>query len=797
MPKAPGWDGAPGGTHGWEEQRETGLCLLLPLLGTRSFDGKGDVSGKDCAICPMNAECVNATTCRCKEGFKSINDFFDTWETCEDENECFYLESTFCGVNAECYNLEGSYSCLCSQGYELATGGRMFNSESENTCQDVDECLQNPRLCKSRGACINTNGSYTCQCPLGFEFKPQDPKVCADVNECSLEQKPCHSTTHCLNTVGSYECRCRRGWKPKPGSPNGPNTTVCEERQLDKWTWPLGVVSQSLTHFFEKVTALRENYKPNLAKDTIQKLITFLDELLGDLRDLSALDLPTRHRIATQMLMDLEGALRTLAQAMPGTSFTYRSPGNTELSLMIQEKKNVDADVTVGQSHARMRLSWAVAAQVGEDSGPTVVGLLSSQKMQQLLDGASLDLEPPDTAQLEETPKLRVDGSRLTVLSAINSVFLSNKNTEKLESNVTFSFAYPVSPQARPEKLKRGQKLICAFWKGDSDLGGHWATTGCWTLGSGNGSTTCQCNHLSSFAILMTQHSGEESKLLALITKVGLSLSLVCLLLCVITFLLVRSIQSSRTTLHLNLCICLFVGSAIFLAGIENDSEEVGLRCRLVAGLLHYFFLAAFCWMALQGLELYYLVVRVFQGQGLSTPWLCLIGYGVPGVIVGISAAVNSQGYGRPGYCWLDQERYFLWSFLGPVAVVILCNSVIFVVTVWKLTQKFGEINPDLKKLRKARILTISAVAQLFVLGSTWVFGLFLFDPSNQVLSYIFTILNCLQGLFLFVLHCLLNKKVRTEYRKWLCVVTRSKYSEFTSTSQNQTRTLRQSESGM
>lgn len=58
------------------------------------------------------------------------------------------------------------------------------------------------------------------------------------------------------------------------------------------------------------------------------------------------------------------------------------------------------------------------------------------------------------------------------------------------------------------------------------------------------------------------------------------------------------------------------------------------------------------------------------------------------------------------------------------------------------------------------RVLTITAIAQLFVLGSTWVFGLFLFDPHSQVLSYTFTILNCLQGLFLFVLLCLLNKKV-------------------------------------
>ncbi|KAM6216803.1 adhesion G protein-coupled receptor E5 [Rhynchocyon petersi] len=773
------------------------LCLILTLSGAGS-------QKVNCASwCPQNSSCLSASACRCDPGFISSSgeSILRPGDTCDDINECL---SVHCGDSAYCQNEEGSYHCKCDPGYEFPSGERTFRNETENECQDVDECQRNPKICKSRGICVNNKGNYTCECPLGFEFNPQHPKVCTDVNECSKEQKPCHTTTHCLNYVGGYKCYCRPGWKPIPGSPNGPNSTICEGRQLDTWTRPSGVESQTLSQFFDKVQSLRKDFKPDLAETTTHNLIALVDDLLGKRGDLVALDLHTLHRVATQLLMDLEGALRTLAQAMPRTSFSYRSPANTELSLMIQEQRHgaknvtVDKNVTVGQGHARMHVNWAVAAQE-EDSGngrgwgPTVVGILSSQNMEWLLSNASLDLEPLDTAKPEERRK--VSGSQVTVISAVNTAFLSNNNTDKLDSHVTFAFAHP------PEMPRPEQQLICAFWKGDRDRGGHWSTTGCWTLGSGNGSTTCQCNHLSSFAILMVQHNGEEPKLLTLITKVGLSLSLICLLLCIITFLLVRPIQNSRTTVHLNLCICLFVGSAIFLAGIENESTQVGLRCRLVAGLLHYFFLAVFCWMGLEGLELYFLVVRVFQGQGLGTHWLCLIGYGVPGVIVGISAAVNSQGYGRPLYCWLDRSSYFLWSFLGPVTFIILCNSIIFVITVWKLTQKFAEINPDLKKLKKARVLTITAVAQLFVLGCTWVFGLFMFDPNNQVLSYIFTILNCLQGFFLFLFHCLLNKKVRAEYRKWLCVVPRNKYSEFTSstsaTSQNQSRGLRQSESGM
>lgn len=55
----------------------------------------------------------------------------------------------------------------------------------------------------------------------------------------------------------------------------------------------------------------------------------------------------------------------------------------------------------------------------------------------------------------------------------------------------------------------------------------------------------------------------------------GLLLSLVCLLLCILTFLLVKSIQSSRTMVHLHLCISLFLGSIIFLVGVENEGGKV------------------------------------------------------------------------------------------------------------------------------------------------------------------------------------------------------------------------------
>ena len=58
--------------------------------------------------------------------------------------------------------------------------------------------------------------------------------------------------------------------------------------------------------------------------------------------------------------------------------------------------------------------------------------------------------------------------------------------------------------------------------------------------------------------------------------------------------------QSDRTTIHKNLCACLLIGEIVFLAGVHQTDKPV--VCGIVAGLLHFFFLAAFAWMLLEGM---------------------------------------------------------------------------------------------------------------------------------------------------------------------------------------------------
>lgn len=65
-------------------------------------------------------------------------------------------------------------------------------------------------------------------------------------------------------------------------------------------------------------------------------------------------------------------------------------------------------------------------------------------------------------------------------------------------------------------------------------------------------------------------------------TKIGLTLSLLCLILCILTFKFCRSIQGTRTTIHLHLCICLFVADLCFLAGISQTTPVVCLCTQII-----------------------------------------------------------------------------------------------------------------------------------------------------------------------------------------------------------------------
>ncbi|XP_075038089.1 adhesion G protein-coupled receptor L2 isoform X19 [Mixophyes fleayi] len=334
----------------------------------------------------------------------------------------------------------------------------------------------------------------------------------------------------------------------------------------------------------------------------------------------------------------------------------------------------------------------------------------------------------------------------------------------------------------------------CSFWNySERTMMGYWSTQGCRLVETNKTHTTCACSHLTNFAILMAHReivykSSSHEFLLNVITWVGIVISLVCLAICIFTFCFFRGLQNDRNTIHKNLCINLFIAEFLFLIGI--DKTDYVIACPIFAGLLHFFFLAAFAWMCLEGVQLYLMLVEVFESEYSRKKYYYVVGYLFPATVVGVSAAIDYKSYGTEKACWLRIDNNFIWSFIGPVAFIILLNLVFLVITLCKMVKHSNTLKPDssrLENINNYRVCdgyyntdlpgyednkpfikswVLGAFALLCLLGLTWSFGLLFINEETVVMTYLFTVFNAFQGMFIFIFHCALQKKVRKEYSK-------------------------------
>ncbi|KAM7358330.1 uncharacterized protein ACRADG_003345 isoform 2-T3 [Cochliomyia hominivorax] len=192
----------------------------LPEIAAECPDGCENTHGSYRCVIPLNSredaeENVSETPdnsgivrtseiLECSAGFRAENG------KCVDIDECSEGTSG-CEI---CINTEGSYECTCPPGYDLA--------DDEKTCVDIDECAivmeeneyeASYKIC-SHG-CENTIGSFKCNCPERYHLS-SDQRTCM-VDTCNDLQNPELNKTHCaydcIDLVsGTYQCLCPEGY---------------------------------------------------------------------------------------------------------------------------------------------------------------------------------------------------------------------------------------------------------------------------------------------------------------------------------------------------------------------------------------------------------------------------------------------------------------------------------------------------------------------------------------------------------------------------------------------------------
>lgn len=73
---------------------------------------------------------------------------------------------------------------------------------------DIDECEAIPALCEG-GTCVNTIGSFRCNCPPGQE-RDEETNECREADEC--QQEGVCDNGQCVNTDNGYYCICNKGF---------------------------------------------------------------------------------------------------------------------------------------------------------------------------------------------------------------------------------------------------------------------------------------------------------------------------------------------------------------------------------------------------------------------------------------------------------------------------------------------------------------------------------------------------------------------------------------------------------
>uniref|UniRef100_A0A8C5HZU2 EGF-like domain-containing protein n=1 Tax=Gouania willdenowi TaxID=441366 RepID=A0A8C5HZU2_GOUWI len=149
-------------------------------------DGYFNVERNDtfslCTECHTSCKTCNGATNQdcdeCKDGWEE-----DDQEACVDVDECS-KDSSVCKEGEYCVNTEGSFSCkdcdkVCSDctgpGPDQCQACAAGYQDTEGTCTDVDECSQSEVVCtKEHQECVNTKGSYTCVCSSGYEKREDE-----------------------------------------------------------------------------------------------------------------------------------------------------------------------------------------------------------------------------------------------------------------------------------------------------------------------------------------------------------------------------------------------------------------------------------------------------------------------------------------------------------------------------------------------------------------------------------------------------------------------------------------------
>ena len=111
--------------------------------------------------------------------------------------------------------------------------------------------------------------------------------------------------------------------------------------------------------------------------------------------------------------------------------------------------------------------------------------------------------------------------------------------------------------------------------------------------------------------------------------------------------------------------------------------------------------------------------------------------------------------------CFVSDQRVLLGTFLAPIAMVMIFDTIVFVITVCKLTMAARKTISQ-QADTKATILPIVGIYCIMILfGTTWFSGTLSMNPVSNSSQILFAVFNVIQSFCYFVFIVLFKEEGR------------------------------------
>uniref|UniRef100_A0A6Q2YMC1 Cadherin, EGF LAG seven-pass G-type receptor 2 n=1 Tax=Esox lucius TaxID=8010 RepID=A0A6Q2YMC1_ESOLU len=298
----------------------------------------------------------------------------------------------------------------------------------------------------------------------------------------------------------------------------------------------------------------------------------------------------------------------------------------------------------------------------------------------------------------------------------------------------------PITVQFRLVTSEERSKPICVFWNHSLLAGnGGWSAKGCEVVFRNNTHISCQCYHMTSFAVLMDISRRENGEILPvkLVTWSTVGVTLGFLLLTTLFLLCLRAMHCNKTSIISNGATALFFSQLLFILGINQADNP--FVCTIIAILLHFFYLCTFSWLFLEGLHVYRMLSEIRDINYGPMRFYYMIGWGVPAFITGLAVGLDPEGYGNPDFCWLSMYDTLIWSLAGPITVM----NIFLYILASRASCSLKHHSFEKKEVPVSGLRTACGV--LFLVTITCLFAVLSVNSDMIIFHYLFAGFSCLQ----------------------------------------------------